>query len=197
MSSYLYSPLVSPFFATANILASFALFMYPRPGDRVFFDASVIWGLVGPRRILGALGYYGALNWFFLAGAGRGPRRRVRAPQGVPGETLDTEDQPAGAHRRMPPATAVNYNSWLLIGIAFNFFVFRYRKRWWERYNYILSAALDVGVAFMGVLLYSVLSMENRNISWWGTGGEHCPLASCPTARGVDLGSDSVCPVVL
>ncbi|KAE8810434.1 Oligopeptide transporter 4 [Hordeum vulgare] len=42
------------------------------PGDHVFFDASVIWGLVGPRRIFGPLGYYSALNWFFLFGlAGR------------------------------------------------------------------------------------------------------------------------------
>ncbi|XP_062227458.1 oligopeptide transporter 4-like [Phragmites australis] len=37
-------------------------------GDHVFFDASVIWGLVGPRRIFGLLGYYNALNWFFLGG---------------------------------------------------------------------------------------------------------------------------------
>ncbi|RLM92078.1 oligopeptide transporter 4-like [Panicum miliaceum] len=32
------------------------------PSDRVFFDASLIWGLVGPRRIFGPLGNYGALN---------------------------------------------------------------------------------------------------------------------------------------
>ncbi|CAH1454185.1 unnamed protein product [Lactuca virosa] len=38
------------------------------PYDHVFFDASVIWGLVGPRRIFGPLGNYGALNWFFLGG---------------------------------------------------------------------------------------------------------------------------------
>ncbi|KAF9609652.1 hypothetical protein IFM89_017831 [Coptis chinensis] len=31
------------------------------PGDRVFFDASVLWGLVGPKRIFGSLGNYGAL----------------------------------------------------------------------------------------------------------------------------------------
>ncbi|KAL4645467.1 hypothetical protein ACB092_02G237000 [Castanea dentata] len=39
------------------------------PGDHVFYDASVIWGLIGPRRIFGDLGYYSAINWFFLAGA--------------------------------------------------------------------------------------------------------------------------------
>nr|AGT16796.1 hypothetical protein SHCRBa_009_B01_R_210 [Saccharum hybrid cultivar R570] len=116
------------------------------------------------------------------------------APRGPPSCTCSTRHsrQSAGfnlsvligATAGMPPATAVNYNSWLLIGVAFNFFVFQYRKRWWQWYNYILSAALDAGMAFMGVLLYFTLSIENRNISWWGADGEHCPLASCPTARG-------------
>ena len=32
------------------------------PMDAVFFDASVIWGLVGPRRIFENLGEYGMLN---------------------------------------------------------------------------------------------------------------------------------------
>ncbi|GMP27129.1 hypothetical protein CsSME_00003260 [Camellia sinensis var. sinensis] len=39
------------------------------PSDHVFYDASVIWGLIGPRRIFGDLGYYSAINWFFLVGA--------------------------------------------------------------------------------------------------------------------------------
>ncbi|KAL0432646.1 UNVERIFIED_CONTAM: Oligopeptide transporter 4 [Sesamum latifolium] len=38
------------------------------PNDHVFFDASVIWGLVSPIRIFGSEGNYSALNWFFLAG---------------------------------------------------------------------------------------------------------------------------------
>jgi OPT family oligopeptide transporter len=160
------------------------------PNDRVFFDASVIWGLVGPRRIFGSLGNYGALNWFFLVGAA-GPVIQYALHRAFPSRRwIAMINLPV-----LIGATAVNYNSWVLIGIVFNFFVFRYRKMWWQRYNYILSAALDAGVAFMGVLLYFTLSMENRNIDWWGTAGEHCPLASCPTAKGIDLGSDSVCPV--
>lgn len=87
----------------------------------------------------------------------------------------------------MPPATALNYNSWALVGTIFNFFIFRYRKRWWQRYNYVLSAALDAGVASMGVLLYFTLSMEDKSLVWWGTGGEHCDLAKCPTATGIQV----------
>ncbi|CAL5183265.1 unnamed protein product [Lathyrus oleraceus] len=92
-----------------------------------------------------------------------------------------------GATGMMPPATPLNYNAWIFFGTVFNFFVFRYRKKWWQRYNYVLSAALDTGVAFMTVLLYFSLSLENRSITWWGNDGEHCPLASCPTAKGISV----------
>jgi len=167
------------------------------PSDRVFFDASVIWGLVGPMRIFGSAGNYSVLNWFFLIGAA-GPVIVYALHRMFPNQRwIPLINLPVllGATAYMPPATPVNYNSWLFIGTIFNFFVFRYRKKWWTRYNYILSAALDAGVAFMGVVLYFSLTMEKKSIDWWGTAGEHCPLASCPTAKGVDLGPDSVCPV--
>lgn len=56
----------------------------------------------------------------------------------------------------------------------------------------MLSAALDAGLAFMGVLLYFSLTMENRSLEWWGADGEHCPLAKCPTAKGIVVDG---CPV--
>ncbi|KAF6169229.1 hypothetical protein GIB67_013659 [Kingdonia uniflora] len=36
------------------------------PSDSVFFDASVLWGLAGPKRMFGSLGNYPALNWSLL-----------------------------------------------------------------------------------------------------------------------------------
>lgn len=165
------------------------------PNDRVFFDASVIWGLVGPRRIFGPLGNYAALNWFFLGGI-MGPFLVWLLHIAFPKKTwIPLINLPVllGATAYMPPATALNYNSWIFVGTIFNFFVFRYRKRWWQKYNYILSAALDAGVAFMAVLLYFTVGMAEKNVSWWGTNNpEHCDLATCPTAKGVSVDG---CPV--
>ncbi|EEF35019.1 oligopeptide transporter 4 [Ricinus communis] len=161
------------------------------PGSRVFFDASVIWGLVGPKRIFGSLGEYSALNWFFLGGL-LGPVVVWLFHKKFPNQTwIPLINLPVlfGATAIMPPATAVNFNSWILVGTIFNFFIFRYRKNWWQRYNYVLSAALDAGVAFMAVLIYFTLGLENVNMHWWGSDPnidpEHCPLASCPTAKGI------------
>eukprot|EP01018_Ginkgo_biloba_P001644 Gb_01018 [translate_table: standard] len=164
------------------------------PSDHVFYDASVIWGLVGPKRIFGKLGVYPALNWFFFGGA-VAPVAVWLLHKAFPKSSwIPLINMPVllGATSYMPPATSVNYTSWILVGTIFNFFVFRYRKTWWQRYNYVLSAALDAGLAFMGVLLYFSLSLENKSISWWGTDGEHCPLAICPTAKGIQVDG---CPV--
>ncbi|GMP27131.1 hypothetical protein CsSME_00003260 [Camellia sinensis var. sinensis] len=158
------------------------------PSDHVFYDASVIWGLIGPRRIFGDLGYYSAINWFFLVGA-IAPLLVWLAHKAFPNQQcirLVTMPVLLHAVASMPPATAVNYTSWIIIGFFSGFVAYRYYRSWWSRHNYILSGALDAGLAFMAVLLYLCLEMQNIDLNWWGSGSsDGCPLASCPTAEGV------------
>ena len=157
------------------------------PSDHVFYDASVIWGLIGPRRIFGDLGTYPAINWFFLAGA-VAPVIVYMAHRAFPGkEWIRLINMPVliGAIVQMPPATAVNYTTWVIVGFFSGFVVYRYRREWWQRHNYALSGALDAGLAFMGVLLYFCLGLENVHLRWWGNDLDGCPLASCPTSPGV------------
>ncbi|MCD7445784.1 oligopeptide transporter 4 [Datura stramonium] len=198
------------------------------PGKRVFFDASVIWGLVGPKRMFGSLGNYGAQNWFFLGGL-IAPILVWLLHKAFPNQNwIKLINVPVllGATAQMPPATplnfnswiffgilfnffvfkyqrkwwqkynyvlsaaldagasgTLNFNSWIFFGILFNFFVFKYQRKWWQKYNYVLSAALDAGLAFMGVFIY--FGLGSVKFDWWGTGGEYCSLATCPTAKGV------------
>ncbi len=164
------------------------------PNDRVFFDASVIWGLVGPKRIFGKLGEYSAINWFWLGG--------LLAP--VPVYILHRYypkvklfrliNMPIliGATGIMPPASAVNFTSWFIVAFIFNFLIYRYRKSWWQRYNYVLSGGLDSGVAFLGVFVYVTLQLENKTLNWWGNNVDGCTYATCPTQPGVNI---TGCPV--
>ncbi|CAL9082152.1 unnamed protein product [Musa acuminata var. zebrina] len=164
------------------------------PGDHVFYDASVIWGLIGPRRIFGDLGTYSNVNWFFLAGA-LAPVLVWFGHKAFPNqEWIRLINMPVliGATGSMPPATAVNYITWIIVGFLSGYVVYRYRRDWWQRHNYVLSGALDAGLAFMGVLLYLCLGLENVNLSWPGNDLDGCPLASCPTAKGVVIEG---CPV--
>eukprot|EP00253_Pinus_taeda_P001021 PITA_01021 len=154
------------------------------PTDHVYYDASVIWGLIGPRRIFGNLGEYAAINWFFIAGA-IAPVLAWLLHKAYPGkEWIRSINMPIliGATHLMPPATAVNYSSWIIVGFIFSFVIYRYKKDWWQRHNYVLSGGLDAGMALMAVLLYMCLGLENVTLKWWGENLDGCPLASCPTA---------------
>ncbi|XP_068641580.1 oligopeptide transporter 1-like [Aristolochia californica] len=159
------------------------------PGDDVFYNASIIWGVVGPLRMFGRLGHYPRMYYLFLIGA--------LAP--LPGWVLSRRyptikwfgliNMPIalGATGQMPAAKAVNYVCWGVVGFFFNFVVYKRYRAWWARHNYVLSAGLDAGVAFMAILTYVTLQLKDINgIQWWGLElGDHCPIAHCPTAPGI------------
>ncbi|CAK9177155.1 unnamed protein product [Ilex paraguariensis] len=160
------------------------------PGDDVFYNASVIWGVVGPLRMFGRLGIYSKMNYFFLFGilsplpvwflSRKFPEQKWIKLINMP---IILSSAPG------PPARAVNYICWLAVGIFFNFVVYRRYKGWWARHNYILSAGLDAGVAFLAILCYFTLQGHGINgAAWWGMKlDDHCPYASCPTAPGIHV----------
>ncbi|XP_021855683.1 oligopeptide transporter 1-like [Spinacia oleracea] len=166
------------------------------PDEEVFYNASIIWGVIGPGKMFTNRGNYPQLNWFFLIG--------FLAP--FPGWLLSRKypeiklfkliNTPViiSATMMMPPARSINYLTWGAVGIFFNYYVYRAYKGWWAKYNYILSAGLEAGIAFMGILLY--FSLQNKDIfgiQWWGLQqDDYCPLAKCPTMAGVQVQG---CPV--
>ncbi|CAK7324230.1 unnamed protein product [Dovyalis caffra] len=140
------------------------------PQDNVFFKASVIWGLVGPRRIFGNLGEYGKVNWFFMGGA-VAPLIVWLFHKAFPSKKwISLIHMPVllGATAMMPPASAVNFTSWIIVGFLSGFVLFRYRTEWWRRYNYVLSGGLDAGTAFMTLLIFF---LSDTGMSAWH-GGE-------------------------
>ena len=166
------------------------------PGDEVFYNASIIWGVIGPLRMFTSQGVYGLMNWWFLLGA-VAPLPVYALARIYPDKKwIKLINVPVilGATMSMPPARAVNYIMWGIAGVFFNMYVFRVHKKWWARHAYVLAAALDAGVAFMGILLF--LALQSYDIfgpTWWGLeSDDHCPLATCPTAPGVVVKG---CPV--
>ncbi|KAF5376874.1 hypothetical protein D9615_007249 [Tricholomella constricta] len=75
----------------------------------------------------------------------------------------------------IPPATAINYVPWAAVGFIFQYLIRRRHFSWWTKYNYVLSAALDSGVAVCIILIFFALQFpKNGTIgattlsSWWG-----------------------------
>lgn len=160
------------------------------PGDEVFFNASIIWGVVGPLRMFAKLGVYPEMNWFFLAAGLLSPVSVWFLSRKFPNQKwirLINTPIILGATGAMPPARSVNYVTWVAVGLFFNFYVYGRYKQWWAKHTYVLSAALDAGFGFMGIILFFALqSQDIMGVNWWGLeADDHCPLASCPTAPGV------------
>ncbi|AET00815.2 oligopeptide transporter OPT family protein [Medicago truncatula] len=166
------------------------------PGDEVFYNASIIWGIVGPKRMFTKDGIYPGMNWFFLIGLLAPVPVWFLARKYPNHKWIELINMPLiiGGASGIPPARSINYISWGVVGIFFNFYVYKNFKAWWARHTYILSAALDAGVAFMAVLLYFALqSYDIIGPAWWGLkSDDQCPLVNCPTAPGIKAKG---CPV--
>jgi hypothetical protein len=80
----------------------------------------------------------------------------------------------------IPPASAVNYVPWAIIGFIFQYVIRKRHFSWWTKYNYVLSAALDSGVAICAILIFFTLqypkhgTIGHDNVqTWWGNTGKH------------------------
>ncbi|RKP23247.1 putative oligopeptide transporter [Syncephalis pseudoplumigaleata] len=141
----------------------------------VFFNTSVVWGVIGPRRMFGAEGYYSALMWWFLLGLLL-PVPFWMLARRYPGSWLRHVNIPVllASTAHMPPNYPGAYPAWFFVGFA-SWLTLRYRRDWWERYNYILSAALDTGVAFASLIIFFAFTNNGITLDYWGTQPD-CPL---------------------
>ncbi|KAA1468333.1 OPT oligopeptide transporter [Dentipellis sp. KUC8613] len=161
-----------------------------------FYVASIVFGVIGPQRQFSSgqvyqrvtfvtsptsssmliFSTFSGLTWFFLVGAvapiigwainKRWPSsffRYINVPVILSGTDW------------IPPATAVNYIPWAIVGFIFNYVIRKRHFGWWAKYNYVLSAALDCGTAIGTLLVFFCLQYprhgdigKNTIQSWWG-----------------------------
>ncbi|EMG48888.1 Opt1p, partial [Candida maltosa Xu316] len=143
---------------------------YTCPNGKVFFNASIIWGVIGPERQFSKGQIYYGLLFFFIVGAvtpiinwlilkkwPNSPIRHLHWPVFFSGTGY------------IPPATPYNYTSYCAVGLFFGWWVKKKWFHWWSKYNYSLSAGLDIGLAWSSLLIFLCLGLTNANFpSWWG-----------------------------
>ncbi|KAM3067181.1 hypothetical protein ACMFMG_005450 [Clarireedia jacksonii] len=140
------------------------------PNGRVFFNASVIFGLIGPGRIFSTGAIYGGLQYFWLAGAVL-PFVLYFLARTFPKSSVRYLNAPLffGGTNELPPATPLSYLSWCMYGFIFQKLIRSRYKGWWMRYNYITSAGLDVGLAICTIVIIAALNLTGTGFpDWWG-----------------------------
>ncbi|KAG0222737.1 hypothetical protein BGW41_005862 [Actinomortierella wolfii] len=154
------------------------------PNANTFYSASVIWGVIGPNRMFGPKSIYNIVNYFFFFGFVL-PIPFYFLYKKWPNSWLQYVHIPVilGATGMMPPALPFHFTNWILVGFIFQYLVRKYRTEWYMRFNYVMSAAFDSGVAFNALICFFALQMHGTNFpTWWGNPEtDHCPLDGAPT----------------
>ncbi|KAG0199495.1 hypothetical protein BGX28_007253 [Mortierella sp. GBA30] len=156
---------------------------------KTFYSASIIWGAIGPARVFGNKdsAIYSPVTWGFLIGAIL-PLLFWFASKKLPKiHWLKLVHWPVlfAATSSMPPALPYFYSNGLFVGFIFAYLLRRYRCRWWSRYNYLTSAAMDTGVATAGlVIFFAIQSPGYKFPQWWGNPDSEKALDHCPHGAG-------------
>jgi OPT family small oligopeptide transporter len=173
---------------------------YTCPNGRVFFNASIIWGTIGPARMFSPGQLYASLQWFWLAGAALPialfvAAKLLRNTKYARYVRLLNAPIIFGGANLIPPATPLNYLSWGIVGFIFNKWIRDRWRGWWMQYNYVLSAGLDVGLALSTILIFLTLNLTKTEFpSWWGTNVAANTMDAAGTAvqvTGVKFGPES------
>ena len=106
------------------------------PSTQVFGTASIIWGVIGPQRQFSPGQIYYGLVFFFLVGA-ICPLVTYLIGLKWPNSILRYVNFPVifNGTSYIPPASAVNYVPWTIVGFTFNYVIRRRHFSWWTKYN--------------------------------------------------------------
>ncbi|KAG9002773.1 hypothetical protein FRB94_004720 [Tulasnella sp. JGI-2019a] len=136
------------------------------PNTQVFGTASIIWSVIGPKLQFSGGQVYYALTFFFLIGA-VAPTIPYFLTKKYPTSFFKYVNLPVifNGTGSIPPASAINYVPWAIVGFIFQFVIRRRHFSWWAKYNYVLSAAMDSGVTLSVVFIHfvSILCLECRH----------------------------------
>lgn len=137
------------------------------PNESVYYSASVIWGVIGPRRVFE--GIYPMLKWCFLIGA------ILPVPFYVCQKYLNW-----AFFRQLDVLVIIlgflNYAPYNLsyfttafyVSFIFMCIIRRYYVAWFEKYTYVLASGFSAGLALSGLVIFFAVQYKPVELNWWG-----------------------------
>ncbi|PHH91840.1 hypothetical protein CDD83_10090 [Cordyceps sp. RAO-2017] len=150
------------------------------PHTHSYFLSSVLWGVIGPRRIFGPGGPYRALTYCLPLGLVL-PVAVYLASRRWPNSWWRNANAPifiAGPLGWSPYNWSYIQGS-LVLALFFNHFVKRRHPAWWERYAYVLTSSFAAATGLAALVLFFALQKWDIRLDWWG---------NRIAAQGVDQG---------
>ncbi|KAI6146825.1 OPT oligopeptide transporter protein-domain-containing protein [Pisolithus tinctorius] len=150
------------------------------PYTQVFGTASIIWGVVGPAlqfssglvtrffHTMRCADRFPALLYFFVIGA-IAPAIPLLLMKKWPNNFLRYVNPVFfNGTSLIPPATALNFVPWALVSYIFQNVIRRHNFPWWAKYNYVLSAALDSGLAVSVLVIFFTYVVPSTSLVYLG-----------------------------
>ncbi|CAN6674941.1 oligopeptide transporter 2 [Trichomonascus vanleenenianus] len=137
------------------------------PGQTIYYSASIIWGVIGPRRVFSHL--YPVLQWCFLIG--------VFLP--IPFYLLE-QRYPRSFWRNLKPLLIIAgfvtyapfnmsfYTPSLYVSALFMVYIKKRYQAWFEKYTYVLASGLSAGIALAAIIIFFAVQYDAKNLIWWG-----------------------------
>lgn len=149
-----------------NICTSKAENKFTCPKEVNFYSSSVFWGVIGPKRVFNGL--YPILKYTFLIGFLLSILC-CAIKYFFPKQTRNFHPTILmGGLQQFAPYNLSYVTGGLYISFAFMFYIKRYYTKWWEKYNYVLSAAFSSAIASSAIVIFFAVNYKPKHINWWG-----------------------------
>lgn len=137
------------------------------PSGKVIYTASITFSLVEELFSPGKI--YNPLLWFFLVGA-IVPFFTYYLYRKFPTKWYGRINSPVffTGSGNIPPSTLYNYSLYFVTCFAFNFYLKRYYTAFHTKYNNVISAGFDAGVAISAVIIFLCVTYPGGKLNWWG-----------------------------
>lgn len=133
---------------------------------RTFFSASVIWGVIGPKRVFNNI--YPTLKYSFLIGVFVPIPFYIAEKYTKWGKFINIIVFLSGILSFAPTNfmyTLPNY----YVAIAFNYVIKKRYTSWWQKYNYLMYAAITAGAAWSAFIMFFATEYKHIvSVNWWG-----------------------------
>lgn len=132
-----------------------------------YYNASVVWGAIGPKRIFNYI--YPIFKWCWLIGACIGIFFGVWKRWGkfYP-RYFDPMLFVGGMLNMSPPYNLMYYTSGMIVGYISQYYMKRHHLNLWEKYNYVLSAGFSTGLVLSAIIIFFAVQYKDIAFNWWG-----------------------------
>lgn len=157
------------------------------PNESVYYSASVIWGVIGPRRVFN--GIYPILKYCFLIGAIL-PLPFYFCQKYLTSwpifRNLDVLVIILG-FLNFAPYNISYFTTAFYISFIFMCLIRRYYVSWFEKYTYVLASGFSAGLALSGIVIFFAVQFKPVDLTWWGNTVSTAGIDGDDTRRLMDL----------